>query len=85
MIKYVLYCFIRVNGEDCCYEVFKKIVEKNKLLKVNEIWIEMVGIELDWDGNLKFFVLDKKNLVFIDEVGKLVKFMWISFFLRVLI
>lgn len=27
----------------------------------------MVGIELDWDGNLQFYVLDKKNLVFIDE------------------
>lgn len=52
VIKYELYCFIRMNGENCCYKVFKKIVEKNELLKVNEIWIEMVGIELDWDGNL---------------------------------
>eukprot|EP00105_Crassostrea_gigas_P002759 XP_011415405.1 PREDICTED: heat shock 70 kDa protein 12A [Crassostrea gigas] len=58
---------IRVNGEDRCYEVFKKIVEKNKPLKANETRTETVGIEPDWDGNLKFFASDKKNPVFTDE------------------
>lgn len=50
----------------------------------------MVGIELDWDGNLKFFVLDKKNLVFIDEelfwkIGKIYvdKFFFNSFNLEI--
>lgn len=50
----------------------------------------MVGIELDWDGNLKFFVLDKKNLVFIDEelfwkIGKIYvdKFFFKSFNLEI--
>lgn len=50
----------------------------------------MVGIELDWDGNLQFFFLDKKNLVFIDEelfwkIGKIYvdKFFFKSFNLEI--
>lgn len=58
---------IRVNGEDRCYKVFKKIVEKNEPLKANETRTETVGIEPDWDGNLQFFASDKKDPIFTDE------------------
>lgn len=37
VIKYGECELVNVNGESCCYKVFKKIVEKDELLKVNEI------------------------------------------------
>lgn len=57
----------RVNGEDRCYKVFKKIVEKNEPLKANETRTEIVGIEPDWDGNLQFYASDKSDPIFTDE------------------
>lgn len=58
---------IKVNGENRCYKVFKKIVEKNEPLKANETRTETVGIEPDWDGNLQFYASDKKDPIFTDE------------------
>lgn len=67
---------VKVNGENRCYKVFKKIVEKNEPLKANETRTETVGIEPDWDGNLQFYASYKKDPIFTDEesswmVGKI--------------
>lgn len=58
---------VKVNGENRCFKVFKKIIEKNEPLKENETRTETVGIEPNWDGNLQFYASDKKNPVFTDE------------------
>ncbi|XP_062588857.1 heat shock 70 kDa protein 12B-like [Saccostrea cucullata] len=58
---------VMVNGEARCYNVFKKMVEKNQLLKAGEFKTEVVGVDLDWDGNLIFFASDNKDPIFTNE------------------